>query len=159
MTDNAQLLDGLHEFYVTFGSQYRPTNTAHPQGMDANGYFVVEAPDESTARSLTVALFETRWSMLYTSEEWGSMQTTAEIKYWYPLGELGRLRLTHAMRSMMEPAPIQIGDQVVTRYCLTNHGTHEVLAIEGGGALYVIDNQGTTERHVADDLRHVGESW
>lgn len=75
----------LTDYFVTFGVQYRQfprqADEAHPQGMHTNGYFVVEAADAEAARAITVALFGTRWSMLYEEQP-------NEIHF--PAGEIGR---------------------------------------------------------------------
>jgi hypothetical protein len=78
-------------FYITFGSQYTERNVQHPQGMSTVGYFVIEAPDEMVARAIAFAIFDTRWSMIYTHADfWHNRE---ETERWYPAGELGRYKL------------------------------------------------------------------
>jgi hypothetical protein len=64
-------------FYITFGSQYTERNVQHPQGMSTVGYFVIEAPDEMVARAIAFAIFDTRWSMIYTHADfWHNREET-----------------------------------------------------------------------------------
>ncbi len=76
-------------FYVTFGVQY----TKNPEygeptqrGMHKDGYAVIEAPDEETARAIAKAVFGDEWSRLYTAAEYD-----VDNRKYQPDGELLRI--------------------------------------------------------------------
>lgn len=77
----------LEPFYVTFGSQY--PREEHPtwSGANKDGYFVIHAPDELSARKLAFGLFGEKWSMIYTAAEFDP--NSDENKRWYTLGRIG----------------------------------------------------------------------
>lgn len=70
------------QFYVTFGMQY--PREPHPvwPGAHHDGYVVIVAPDERTARGAAFAAFGQHWSMIYEHEP---------DPGYFPLGELTRL--------------------------------------------------------------------
>lgn len=80
------------ESYVTFGVQYGADETRHvihPLGMLGTGYAVIEAPDSETARAIAFAIFERKFSMIYTAEEF--LHDQDKHQFWYPDGELLRI--------------------------------------------------------------------
>ena len=79
------------KWFVTFGVQYaRDPNFGerHPMGMHADGFAVIEAPDEETARKIAFAIFGQKWSFLYGHQEWVDKDMEAR---WAPAGELLRI--------------------------------------------------------------------
>lgn len=71
------------EYRVTFGLKY--AREAHPVAAWAHpaGWLAVIAPDEETARALTVALVGLHWSYIYPADEIGPEH--------FPRGELARV--------------------------------------------------------------------
>ena len=61
-----QTMTDVQDHYVTFGVQYR--HEEHPLGMHPDGYAVIEAPDEETARKIAIAIFGTAWAFMYDRE-------------------------------------------------------------------------------------------
>lgn len=77
----------IRDFAVTFGVQYK--NQPHPildHPNVADGYIVIEAPDEDTARQIATRLFDQTWSMLYDSRH---PRYPSDSDY-FPLGEIAR---------------------------------------------------------------------
>lgn len=83
----------IKEFYVTFGVQYGHgvNQERHPQEMTGNGYAVIEAPDEFTARQMAIAVFIQRWSFIYPEKP--------EDQY-VPEGELLRISYRHTQNAL-----------------------------------------------------------
>ena len=80
----------LHDYYVTFGVRYteHPAldgGDPHPAGMHGKGYAVIPAPDEDTARAITVGLFGQQWAFIYDREP------SREL---YPAGPIFKLERT-----------------------------------------------------------------
>lgn len=73
-------------FHLTFGCQYAVE--PHPAGslVHPDGWWEIDAPDYSAARSIAVALLGARWAFLYTPDEW--VDSTAEC---FPRGCLLRI--------------------------------------------------------------------
>lgn len=77
----------IRDFAVTFGVQYK--NQPHPildHPNVADGYVVIEAPDEDTARKIAENLFDDTWSMLYDSK----FPRYPRDSDFFPLGEIAR---------------------------------------------------------------------
>jgi hypothetical protein len=93
---------GMHEVssdhvrsVITFGAQYTrdpERGELHPQGMSKDGYFLIDAPDATTARRLAFLLFGDRWSFDYPAAEF--FKEEADVEQWYPEGVLGRATFT-----------------------------------------------------------------
>lgn len=76
----------IKDFYVTFGQQYREKDHPNPYNgvvPHPDGYFVVEAQDETQAMHIAVRAFGGRYSNVYPAETF--------TNHWYPFGELGRI--------------------------------------------------------------------
>lgn len=83
----------LEPFYVTFGVQYRKADpdAQHPMSpevIDADGYIVIFAPDEETARFAAFGIFGRQFSFIYQANDF-----TPGESYFHPLGELGRITI------------------------------------------------------------------
>lgn len=77
----------ISEFAVTFGVQYK--HQPHPvfqQSNVADGYVVIEAPDEEQAREISNILFNDEWSMIYDDSDPRSPKNSE----YFPLGEIAR---------------------------------------------------------------------
>lgn len=74
------------EWFVTFGQQYpREPHPTFP-GADHDGFVVIEAPDETTARRTAVDRLGQRWAFIYSADDW----TAGDHADYYPKGELAR---------------------------------------------------------------------
>jgi hypothetical protein len=76
----------IREFYITFGVQYpqfpKEGEEPHPLGMHCNGYAVIEAPGEFTARDIANSIFGKQWAFCYDEKP---------EPRWAPEGELMRV--------------------------------------------------------------------
>lgn len=73
----------IEEFYVTFGVQYTKDpekGEAHPLGMHADGYALIEAPDMATAIRIANAVFEQKYAFLY---DWEHFMGDGTFTRWY----------------------------------------------------------------------------
>lgn len=100
------------QFYITFGVQYGSPEDGkieHPQGMDGNGYAVIEVPYpnderiheadlpsvmERKAREIAFALFADRWAML---------RDETPSREFAPYGELVRFGVHPSQRGLTAP--------------------------------------------------------
>lgn len=79
--------DQISEFGVTFGVQYKYQPHPYLEAPKvADGYVVIEAPNEEDARKISNILFENTWSMIYNPEDPRSPQNND----YFPLGEIAR---------------------------------------------------------------------
>lgn len=93
----------ISEFGVTFGVQYK--YQPHPALEHANvadGYVVIEAPDEEKAREISNILFNDEWSMIYSDSDPRSPKNSE----YFPLGEIARYsweadRLIDSIKSIL----------------------------------------------------------
>ena len=56
---------GMREFLFTFGVKYSD-ETPHPAGGHADGWFVIEAEDETSARAKMNEVSGRKWAFCYT---------------------------------------------------------------------------------------------
>jgi hypothetical protein len=82
----------MNEYILTFGAQYGVV-TEHPVStqIHADGWVIVQAATYDDARELVVNAFGTRWSSLYTHEEWDDTDCSASKNMLFPQGEIGRI--------------------------------------------------------------------
>lgn len=57
-------------FYLTFGVQYAVEPHPTLPRVDPDGYIIVHAPDEITAREMVIQRCGRAWSMLYPEDDW-----------------------------------------------------------------------------------------
>lgn len=83
---------GTEEFIITFGSQYRTME--HPTFPPAHpdGYVVIHAVDEPTARATAFGMFGDHWSMCYTRKEF-MRDGVEQVERWYPLGAIADVHI------------------------------------------------------------------
>lgn len=79
--------DQISEFGVTFGVQYKYQPHPYLEAPKvADGYVVIEAPDEENARKIARILFEDTWSRIYSELD----PLNPKDNSFYPLGEIAR---------------------------------------------------------------------
>jgi hypothetical protein len=78
-------------FAGTFGQRYR--RKVHPAGswVHPDGYVVIEALDEKTAREIMFVSFGDQWATLYTWERFCAACGSASVFELFPRGELCRI--------------------------------------------------------------------
>lgn len=77
--------DGLQEFRVTFGLEYR--HRPHPEWAPAHpdGWLAIEAPDEASARLVALRLAGRRWDGIYPVADFRPDDPMWEL---FPRGEI-----------------------------------------------------------------------
>jgi len=79
----------LREYAVTFGVRYRRGGDPHPtleHPCPADGYLLVEAPDELTARCRVIQAIGNAWAFMYDLP-----RSAPELDRFQPLGAIARI--------------------------------------------------------------------
>lgn len=74
----------MPEFFFTFGQKY--LNELHPAGGHPDGWFVIEAENETVARAKMDEICGTKWAASYTKDRFDKDREL------YGLGELKRFK-------------------------------------------------------------------
>ena len=70
----------LNKYYVTFGVQYHHETHPTDPSITPDGWAVIEAHSEESARQIANAVFDGEWSMIYTEENFAPE--------YYPMGAI-----------------------------------------------------------------------
>jgi hypothetical protein len=75
----------LQKFYLTFGVKYSHETHPYWEGVDPNGWVLILAPDEPTARALAHVYFRESWAFLYDGLHFDEAESRSRF---YPKGAL-----------------------------------------------------------------------
>lgn len=98
-TTEAQAPALLHNFYLTFGVQYRHTPHPYWNGAHPDGWVLIQAPDEAAARKLAVRYFGYNWSTTYDALNFNEAENQ---QLYYELGCIASLTTDGECRSFID---------------------------------------------------------